>query len=79
MDQTRQKLALGTWNLTSLWGKELELVREVDPGVFCRSGEGYNERELCPRSRQQVSLIPGGCWPPPGLPFVTYPVCDIHG
>ena len=24
-----QKLALGTWNITSLWGKEPELVREV--------------------------------------------------
>ncbi|KAK0156273.1 Craniofacial development protein 2 [Merluccius polli] len=26
----RQKLALGTWNVTSLWGKEPELVREVE-------------------------------------------------
>ena len=26
----RQKLALGTWNVTSLGGKEPELVREVD-------------------------------------------------
>ena len=25
-----QKLALGTWNVTSLWGKELERVREVE-------------------------------------------------
>lgn len=26
----RQSLALGTWNVTSLWGKEPELVREME-------------------------------------------------
>ena len=26
----RQRLALGKWNVTSLWGKELELVQEVE-------------------------------------------------
>ena len=26
----QQTLALGTWNVTSLWGKEPELVREVE-------------------------------------------------
>ena len=26
----RQKLALGAWNITSLWGKEPELVKEVE-------------------------------------------------
>ena len=26
----RPGLTLGTWNVTSLWGKELELVREVE-------------------------------------------------
>ena len=35
----RQKLALGTWNVTSLWGKEPELVREVELPV--RSGGAY--------------------------------------
>ena len=37
------------------------------------------KRELCPLSRQPVSFVPGGCWLPPGLRFVTNPVCDIHG
>ena len=36
------------------------------------------KRELCPCSPQPVSFVPGGCWPPPGLRFVTNPVCDIH-
>ena len=39
----------------------------------------FPKRELCLRSRHQVSFVPGGCWPPPGLCFVTNPVCDIHG
>ena len=52
-------------------------------------GEGVNpqghpisvlpKRELCPRSQQPVSFVPGGCSPPPGQRFVTNPVCDVHG
>ena len=50
------------------WEKLCELLWEY--GVDIPQGHPISvlpKRELCPCSWQQVSLVPSGCWSPPGL------------
>lgn len=42
------------------------------------TGSMYNQSQSCPHFWHKIRHVFSGCWAPPGLNFISNPICHIH-
>lgn len=46
--------------------------------VVTSHGSMYNQSQSCPHFWHKIRHVFSGCWAPPGLNFISNPICHIH-